>query len=75
MLLYVYPTLIKRCKTHFLTVQGLSVILGNNGLIWIHRSSGEEEMGGFTKNVNMVSLYHCLVRIRVSCFFAGGPWF
>lgn len=56
-LLRVSPSLVKRRKTHFHTLpMGVSVILGNNGLIWLYPSrEGEvEEGGGFTSDLGVV---------------------
>ena len=42
----VSPSLVKRRKTHFHQLPiGASIILGNNGLVWLHPSR-EEEGGG-----------------------------
>ena len=47
MLLKVSPSLVKRRKTHFHTLPfGASIILGNNGFIWIYQTGGGEEEGG-----------------------------
>ena len=51
----VSPSLVKRRKTHFHQLPiGASIILGNNGLVWLHPSR-EEEGGGenYTKTKNM----------------------
>jgi len=43
----VSPSLVKRRKTHFHQLPvGASVILGNNGFVWIYQSGGGEEEGG-----------------------------
>lgn len=34
-LVIVYPSLVKRCKNHFHNLCGASIILGNNGYVWI----------------------------------------
>ena len=34
-LVVVYPSLVKRCKNHFHNLCGASIILGNNGYVWI----------------------------------------
>ncbi|XP_075210502.1 exosome complex component Rrp4 isoform X2 [Lycorma delicatula] len=57
-LVKVYPGLIKRCKTHFQKLAcGVSLILGNNGFIWIYPTSdsNEDEGGGFVQNLDKVS--------------------
>jgi len=56
-LLKVSPSLIKRRKTHFHQLDcGASIILGNNGFIWIYPTrGGEDEVGGFTQNLEVVS--------------------
>ena len=44
-LVQVPPSLVKRCKTHFLNLPcGATVILGNNGYIWICPLNTEEAM-------------------------------
>lgn len=57
MLIKVFPSLIKRQKTHFHNLPcGASIILGNNGFIWISPViNAEEEHGGFTINLEDVS--------------------
>ena len=46
----VSPSLVKRRKTHFHQLPiGASIILGNNGLVWLHPSR-EEEGGGVNLN-------------------------
>ena len=43
----VSPSLVKRRKTHFHQLPvGASVILGNNGFVWIYQTGGGEEEGG-----------------------------
>lgn len=44
------PSLVKRQKTHFHNLPcGASIILGNNGFVWLYPTPGqqEEEAGGF----------------------------
>jgi len=63
-LVTVSPSLIKRRKTHFHSLPvGASIILGNNGLVWLHPSSqggeGEGEAsgagaGGFSADLGVV---------------------
>ncbi|XP_045627146.1 exosome complex component RRP4 isoform X3 [Ursus americanus] len=58
-LVQVSPSLVKRQKTHFHDLPcGASVILGNNGFIWIYPTPEhkEEDAGGFTANLEPVSL-------------------
>ncbi|XP_050176193.1 exosome complex component RRP4 [Myiozetetes cayanensis] len=58
-LVQVSPSLVKRQKTHFHDLPcGASVILGNNGFIWIYPTAEqkEEEAGGFTTNLEPVPL-------------------
>ena len=44
-LVQVPPSLVKRCKTHFLNLPcGATVILGNNGYVWICPLNTEEAM-------------------------------
>lgn len=54
-LVKVFPSLIKRCKTHFHNLTcGASVILGNNGFIWISPmiNTDVEGSGGFAQNLS-----------------------
>ncbi|XP_055380511.1 exosome complex component RRP4 [Condylostylus longicornis] len=53
-LIKVFPSLIKRRKTHFHNLScGASLILGNNGFIWICPPiNSEESAGGFVQNLN-----------------------
>lgn len=55
-LLKVSPSLIKRRKTHFHQLPcGASIILGNNGFIWIYPTRSEDEGGGgFSQNLEIV---------------------
>lgn len=56
-LVKVFPSLIKRRKTHFHNLPcGASLILGNNGFIWISpiANSEVEGDGGFTQNLQDV---------------------
>ncbi|XP_022099167.1 exosome complex component RRP4-like [Acanthaster planci] len=58
-LVTVSPSLVKRRKTHFHNLTcGASIILGNNGYIWISPIAGveEEEGGGFVQNLEPVLL-------------------
>ncbi|VEN51684.1 unnamed protein product [Callosobruchus maculatus] len=53
-LLKVFPSLIQRSKTHFHNLPvGASVILGNNGFIWICPiiNNSEDSVGGFVQNL------------------------
>ncbi|XP_055630527.1 exosome complex component RRP4 [Toxorhynchites rutilus septentrionalis] len=53
-LVKVFPSLVKRRKTHFHNLPcGASVILGNNGFIWISPivNTEGEESGGFSQNL------------------------
>ncbi|XP_033643034.1 exosome complex component RRP4-like [Asterias rubens] len=69
LLVTVSPSLIKRRKTHFHNLTcGASVILGNNGYVWISPTAidEEEEGGGFVQNLEPV-LYsdrEVLARLR-----------
>lgn len=52
----VSPSLVKRQKTHFHDLPcGASVILGNNGFIWIYPTPEhkEEDAGGFVANLEV----------------------
>ena len=52
-LLKVSPSIVKRRKTHFHSLPfGASIILGNNGFIWIYQTTAEEG-GGFTSDLSM----------------------
>ncbi|GJQ86332.1 hypothetical protein Trydic_g9028 [Trypoxylus dichotomus] len=56
-LVKVFPTLIKRSKTRFHNLPiGASIILGNNGYIWISPTVNVEEssVGGFMQNLDEV---------------------
>ncbi|XP_069870954.1 exosome complex component RRP4 isoform X2 [Dipodomys merriami] len=58
-LVQVSPSLVKRQKTHFHDLPcGASVILGNNGFIWIYPTPEhkDEDAGGFIANLEPVSL-------------------
>ncbi|XP_008250431.1 exosome complex component RRP4 isoform X2 [Oryctolagus cuniculus] len=58
-LVQVSPSLVKRQKTHFHDLPcGASVILGNNGFIWIYPTPEykEEDAGGFIADLEPVSL-------------------
>ena len=57
-LVTVSPSLIKRRKTHFHKLPcGASVILGNNGNVWIMPTTQDDndESGGFSQNLSVVS--------------------
>lgn len=53
LLVKVFPSLVKRRKTHFHNLPcGASIILGNNGFIWICPTRNEEDdESGFTQNL------------------------
>jgi len=54
-LLKTSPSLIKRQKTHFHNLPcGASIILGNNGFIWICPTINEDLAGGFVQNLEAV---------------------
>ncbi|XP_058066660.1 exosome complex component RRP4 isoform X1 [Anopheles bellator] len=54
-LVKVFPALIRRRKTHFHNLPcGASIILGNNGFIWIAPILNTEDSGGFTQNLEDV---------------------
>ncbi|XP_057257530.1 exosome complex component RRP4 [Pezoporus wallicus] len=73
-LIQVSPSLVKRQKTHFHDLPcGASVILGNNGYIWIYPTSEQrdEETGGFVANLEPVSMSDREVISRVrNCIVA-----
>ncbi|XP_037930439.1 exosome complex component RRP4-like [Teleopsis dalmanni] len=57
-LVKVYPSLVKRCKAHFHNLScGASIILGNNGYIWIQPTSIIQDGGdgGFTQNLSEIT--------------------
>ncbi|XP_021922562.1 exosome complex component RRP4 isoform X2 [Zootermopsis nevadensis] len=73
-LVKVFPSLVKRCKNHFHNLPcGASIIIGNNGFIWICptiNDRGEDGLGGFTENlkefprlnvVSLLSFLHVLI--------------
>lgn len=70
-----FPALIKKSKTHFHNLPvGISVILGNNGYIWIAPTinKDQENAGGFVQNldeVNQISfeLFQCLIVFLPGC--------
>jgi len=55
-LVHVSPSLVKRRKTHFHQLPfGASIILGNNGFVWISQTTDESDTtGGFTDNLEIV---------------------
>ncbi|XP_043914487.1 exosome complex component RRP4 isoform X2 [Protopterus annectens] len=59
-LVQVSPSLVKRRKTHFHNLPcGASIILGNNGFIWIYppiEQKDDDEAGGFITNLEPVPL-------------------
>ena len=56
-LVIVSPSLIKRCKNHFHNLPcGVTVILGNNGYVWIcPLQSTENAEGGFIQKLDVSS--------------------
>lgn len=60
-LVKVFPSLIKRSKTRFHILPfGASIILGNNGYIWIcpTKDNEEESVGGFVQNLEEVVFFN-----------------
>ncbi|KAL0192279.1 hypothetical protein M9458_010575, partial [Cirrhinus mrigala] len=58
-LVLVSPSLVKRQKTHFHNLPcGASIILGNNGYLWLYPTPGQqdEEAGGYYTSMEPVSL-------------------
>ncbi|XP_051522593.1 exosome complex component RRP4-like isoform X1 [Myxocyprinus asiaticus] len=58
-LVLVSPSLVKRQKTHFHNLPcGASIILGNNGYVWLYPTPGhqDEEAGGYYTSMEPVSL-------------------
>lgn len=73
-LVTVSPSLIKRRKTHFHNLPcGVSVIIGNNGFVWVAPTVNTEVEGhgGFTQNLEAISKSdrEGIVRIK-SCILA-----
>lgn len=73
-LVKVFPSLIKRSKTHFHNLpMGASIILGNNGFIWISPlvNVNEDNAGGFVQNFEEVPKQEreVIARIR-NCILA-----
>ncbi|XP_077287844.1 exosome complex component Rrp4 [Arctopsyche grandis] len=55
-LVKVLPSLVRRWKTHFHSLPcGVSIILGNNGFIWIHATAGSNTTGGFEHDFTVVA--------------------
>lgn len=88
MFVQVSPSLIKRQKTHFHNLTcGASIILGNNGYIWIYPTPGhqDEEAGGYYTSLevrtmfvflfNQAFLLPCEIRSVVLIRFSGSVWF
>ncbi|XP_033096941.1 exosome complex component RRP4-like [Anneissia japonica] len=69
-LVKVSPSLVLRRKTHFHKLPcGATVILGNNGYIWISQNSNEEDeemAGGFIQNLEPVPIADREVIVRLS---------
>jgi len=88
-LVEVTPSLVIRRKTHFHNLPcGASIILGNNGYIWIHTTSGDEETtdGGFVQCLEVSGSrgggglilnrnIHCVESVVLSLFFLPFPTF
>jgi len=56
----VLPSLVRRWKTHFHSLPcGVSLIIGNNGFIWVYPTAGSNMSGGFVHNFN-VNKYHMI---------------
>lgn len=57
-LIKVSPSLIKRQKTHFHNLPcGASVILGNNGYVWVCPTIHEDIAGGFVQDLEVSSCF------------------
>jgi len=73
-LVSVAPSLIKRRKTHFHNLPcGVSVIIGNNGYIWVSPTVNVEVegQGGFTQNLEAISKSDREVIVRIkNCILA-----
>ncbi len=66
-LVQVSPSLVKRRKTHFHNLPcGASIILGNNGYIWIAPTVNEDtdNTGGFVQNLEVSLSFSQTVRER-----------
>ncbi|XP_046845020.1 exosome complex component RRP4-like [Xenia sp. Carnegie-2017] len=65
LLVQVSPSLVKRCKTHFHNLTcGISVIIGNNGYIWIHPDENNQPQVVSRENrEKMARLKNCLLAL------------
>ena len=65
-LLKTSPSLIKRQKTHFHNLPcGASVIIGNNGFIWICPTINEDLAGGFVQNLEVNNIHGGLLGFNI----------
>lgn len=63
-LVKVQSNLIKRSKNHFHNLSaGVSVILGNNGYIWIEPTNDNKDHVGFEVDLQQVNKYSLIVCI------------
>ncbi|XP_071487302.1 exosome complex component RRP4-like [Diadema antillarum] len=71
----VSPSLVKRRKTHFHNLTcGASVILGNNGYVWISKTPTEEDVapdGGFVQNLQPIHEEDRMVLARLRNCIVG----
>lgn len=65
LLVQVSPSLIKRCKTHFHDLScGVSVIIGNNGYIWIQPHEDNKSHGVTREDREMIArLRNCILAL------------
>lgn len=66
-LLKVQSSLIKRSKNHFHNLAvGISIILGNNGYIWIEPTSNEnKDLVGFEDELDRVIIIFSFTKLNV----------
>ena len=69
-LICVPPTLIKRCKNHFHNLCGASIILGNNGYIWISSVDNHEvvntPMASRDQRIDIARLRNCISALALN---------
>lgn len=64
----VSPSLIKRQKTHFHNLTcGASIILGNNGYVWIYPTPGhqDEEAGGYYTSLEVRRIFVVIEKLFI----------
>ncbi|KPI95518.1 PREDICTED: exosome complex component RRP4 [Papilio xuthus] len=63
-LVKVFPSLIKRRKNHFHNILGISIIIGNNGYIWISPREKESTENDDLENIEKAKLEPVSISIR-----------